>query len=102
MIDSWAASCEDVEDLIEICANEIFETTSETVELVAFKKCCKNSDKVVIRIRQTADVSEKIVVKSKLLDACFWVDIEPYETRSFLIDSEGVAVESNIIENIDL
>ncbi len=87
---------------IEICANEIFETTSETTELVAFKKCCKNCDKVVIRIRQTANKSEKIVVKSKILDACFWVDIEPYETRSFIIDNEGVAVESNIIENIDL
>lgn len=87
---------------VEICATEIFETTSETAELVAFKKCCRNSDKIIIRIRQTADVSEKIVVKSKLLDACFWVDIEPYETRSFIIDSEGVAVESNIIENIDI
>ena len=87
---------------VELCATEIFETTSETVELVTLKKCCKNSDKVVIRIRQTADKSEKIVVKSKLLDACFWVDIEPFETRSFIIDSEGVAVESNIIENIDI
>lgn len=87
---------------VEICANEIFETTSETVELVAFKKCCRKSDKVVIRIRQTADVSEKIVVKSKLLDACFWVDIEPYETRSFIIDADGVPTESNIIENIDI
>ena len=87
---------------VEICATEIFETTSETTELVAFKKCCKNSDKVILRIRQTADVSEKIVVKSRLLDACFWVDIEPYETRSFIIDAEGVAVESNIIENIDI
>ncbi len=87
---------------VEICATEIFETTSETVELVAFKKCCKNSDKVILRIRQTADISEKIVVKSRILDACFWVDIEPYETRSFIIDSEGVAVESNIIENIDI
>ena len=55
-----------------------------------------------LRIRQTAPVSEKIVVKSKILDACFWVDIEPYEIRSFIIDSEGVAVESNIIENIDI
>lgn len=87
---------------VEVTANEIFETTSETVELVALKKCCKNSDNVIIRIRQTADKSEKIVVKSKLLDACFWVDIEPYETRSFIIDNEGVPVESNIIENIDL
>ncbi len=87
---------------VEICATEIFETTSETTELVALKKCCKNSDKVILRIRQTADVSEKIVVKSRLLDACFWVDIEPYETRSFIIDAEGVAVESNIIENIDI
>lgn len=87
---------------VEICANEIFETTSETVELVAFKKCCRKSDKVVIRIRQTADVSEKIIVKSKLLDACFWVDIEPYETRSFIIDADGVPTESNIIENIDI
>lgn len=87
---------------VEICATDIFETTSETTELVAFKKCCKNSDKVIIRIRQTADKSEKIVVKSRILDACFWVDIEPYETRSFIIDSEGVAIESNIIENIDI
>lgn len=87
---------------IEICATDIFETTSETAELLALKKCCKNSDKVIMRIRQTSDVSEKIVVKSKLLDACFWVDIEPYEIRSFIIDAEGVAVESNIIENIDI
>ncbi len=87
---------------VEICATDVFETTSETAELLALKKCCKNSDKVIMRIRQTADVSEKIVVKSRLLDACFWVDIEPYEIRSFIIDADGVAVESNIIENIDI
>ena len=87
---------------IDVCATDIFETTSETTELLALKKCCKNSDKVIMRVRQTADVSEKIVVKSKLLDACFWVDIEPYEIRSFVIDADGVAVESNIIENIDI
>lgn len=87
---------------VEACATDIFETTSETAELLALKKCCKNSDKVILRIRQTAAVSEKIVVKSKILDACFWVDIEPYEIRSFIIDGEGVAVESNIIENIDI
>ncbi len=87
---------------IEVCPNDIFETTSETAELLAFKKCCKNSDEVILRIRQTAPVSEKIVVKSKILDACFWVDIEPYEIRSFIIDNEGIAVESNIIENIDI
>lgn len=87
---------------VEACATDIFETTSESVELLALKKCCKNSDKVIMRIRQTAEVSEKIVVKSRLLDACFWVDIEPYEIRSFIIDADGVAVESNIIENIDI
>ena len=87
---------------VDVYATDIFETTSETVELLALKKCCKNSDKVILRIRQTAEVSEKIVVKSRLLDACFWVDIEPYEIRSFIIDAEGVAVESNIIENIDI
>lgn len=87
---------------IDVCPSDIFETTSETVELLALKKCCKNSDKVILRIRQTKPVSEKIVVKSRLLDACFWVDIEPYEIRSFIIDADGVAVESNIIENIDI
>ncbi len=87
---------------VEVCATDIFETTSETTELLALKKCCKNTDKVIMRIRQTADVSEKIVVRSRLLDACFWVDIEPYEIRSFIIDADGVAVESNIIENIDI
>lgn len=92
---------EELEDA-EICMTDIFETTSETTELLALKKCCKNSDKVILRIRQTKPVSEKIVVKSRLLDACFWVDIEPYEIRSFIIDADGVAVESNIIENIDI
>ncbi len=96
--ESIAKELEDV----SLCANEIFETTSETVELVTLKKCCKNSDKGVLRIRQPENASEKIVVKSKLLDACFWVDIEPYEIRSFIIDADGVAVESTIIENIDL
>ncbi len=87
---------------IQVCPTDIFETSSETAELVTFKKCCKNSDKVIIRIRQTEPVSEKIIVKSRILDACFWVDIEPYEIRSFIIDADGVAVESNIIENIDI
>ena len=83
-------------------AADIFETSSESAELLALKKCCKNSDKVILRIRQTKAVSEKIIVKSRLLDACFWVDVEPYEIRSFIIDADGVAVESNIIENIDI
>ncbi len=87
---------------VEVNATDIFETTSESAELLALKKCCKNSDKIILRIRQTKDVSEKIIVKSKLLDACFWVDIEPYEIRSFIIDADGVAEESNIIENIDI
>ncbi len=87
---------------VNVCDSELFETTSKTTELLALKKCCKNSDKVILRIRQTAPISEKIIVKSKLLDACFWVDIEPYEIRSFIIDSEGVPVESNIIQNIDI
>lgn len=81
---------------------EIFTTTSSTVELLCFKKCCKKSDNVIIRIRQTKDVSEKIVVKSKLLNTCFWVDIEPFEMRSFIINSEGTPQESNLIENINL
>ncbi|MBQ2828716.1 MAG: hypothetical protein IJF20_05680 [Clostridia bacterium] len=87
---------------VQVSPTDIFETTSETAELVAFRKCCKNSDKIILRIRQTKPVSEKIIVKSKLLDACFWVDIEPYEIRSFIIDADGIAVESNIIENIDI
>ena len=87
---------------VQVSPTDVFETSSETTELVAFRKCCKNSDKVILRIRQTKAVSEKIIVKSKLLDACFWVDIEPYEIRSFIIDADGVAVESNIIENIDI
>jgi len=99
--DRAAEIAKDLES-VEICATDIFETTSESVELLALKKCCKNSDKIILRIRQTADVREKIVVKSKLLDACFWVDIEPYEIRSFIIDADGVPVESNIIENIDI
>ncbi len=86
---------------VEFDADELFTTTSKTVELVAFKKCCKKSDNIILRIRQTADVSEKIVVKSKLLDTCFWVDIEPYEIRSFIINAEGTAQESNLIENIN-
>lgn len=87
---------------VEAAATDIFETTSESTELLALKKCCKNSDKVILRIRQTKPVSEKIIVKSRILDACFWVDIEPYEIRSFIIDRDGVPVESNIIENIDI
>lgn len=87
---------------VQVSPTDIFETSSETTELVAFKKCCKSSDKVILRIRQTKPVSEKIIVKSRILDACFWVDIEPYEIRSFIIDADGVAVESNIIENIDI
>lgn len=87
---------------VTAAATDIFETSSETTELLALKKCCKNSSKVILRIRQTKAVSEKIIVKSRLLDACFWVDIEPYEIRSFIIDEDGVAVESNIIENIDI
>lgn len=95
------AIAEELKD-IQVNASDIFETSSETTELVAFKKCCKNSDKVILRIRQTKPVSEKIIVKSRILDACFWIDIEPYEIRSFIIDADGVAVESNIIENIDI
>lgn len=95
------AIAKELED-VQACPTDIFETSSETVELLAFRKCCKNSDKTILRIRQTKSVSEKIIVKSRLLDACFWVDIEPYEIRSFIIDADGVAVESNIIENIDI
>ncbi len=86
---------------VSFTPDELFETTSKTVELLAFKKCCKKSDDILIRVRQTAPVSEKIAVKSKILDAAFWVDIEPYEIRSFLINAEGTPIESNFIENVD-
>ncbi len=112
---AWKAllsGCKKAEEKITAIANELeniaideaelFTTTSKTTELAAFKKCCKKNDNVIIRVRQTADISEKIVVKSKLLDTCFWVDIEPYEIRSFIINSEGTPQESNLIENIDL
>ncbi len=94
-------NCHEIEN-IAIDENEIFVTSSNTVELVAFKKCCRKNDDIIIRIRQTQNVSEKIFVKSKLLDTCFWVDIEPYEIRSFIINSEGTPQESNLIENINL
>lgn len=91
-----AKSFEDV----TIDKNDIFETSSESTELVALKKCC-GSNKYILRIRQTLNVSKKIVVKSRLLDTCFWVDIEPYEIRSFIIE-DGTPEECNFIENIDI
>lgn len=85
---------------VTIDKNDIFETSSESTELVTLKKCC-GCNKYILRIRQTLNVSEKIIVKSRLLDTCFWVDIEPYEIRSFIIE-DGTPAECNFIENIDI
>ncbi len=70
----------------------------DNIRLDCFKQCEDGSGEYILRLSETAGVKTKTSVVCNLIEAGFWADFEPMETKTFRIDDEGYITETSYLE----
>ncbi len=96
------------EKIIAECKNAgieddcIAQINNENVRLLSFKLCADKMGDTIIRVCETGGKTKRTMIKCDISDCAFYVDIEPYEVRCFKVGEDGITVEANTLENIEL
>lgn len=81
--------------------NDLFRFGSDNIEITAFKMCEDGSGDVVLRINETkGENGVHSFIMSDIYEMGFRFDIDAYETKTFRVNPEGMARETNFAEGI--
>ncbi|MBQ6466508.1 MAG: alpha-mannosidase [Clostridia bacterium] len=70
----------------------------DNIRLMAFKKCEDGGAGYIIRLAETAGKSVKVSVVCNIINAGFYADFRPFEIKTFRIDENGYALETDFLE----
>ena len=70
------------------------------IEVISFKQCEDGSGDSILRVRETAGIPVKAAIVCDLINAGFYADFNRQEIKTFRIDSEGYAAETDFLEGI--
>ena len=70
----------------------------DNIRLMAFKKCEDGGARYIIRLAETAGKSVKVSVVCNIINAGFYADFRPFEIKTFRIDENGYALETDFLE----
>ena len=72
----------------------------DNLEATAFKLCEDGSGDYILRIRETQGRQIRASIVCDIIEAGFYADFSPLEIKTFRIDKEGYASETNFLEGI--
>lgn len=72
----------------------------DNLEVTAFKLCEDGSGDYILRIRETQGRQIRASIVCDIIEAGFYADFSPLEIKTFRIDKEGYASETNFLEGI--
>lgn len=72
----------------------------DNIQVMSFKLCEDGSGDYILRLRETAGRDTKTSVVCDIIEAGFWADFKCQEIKTFRINKEGYAFETNFLEGI--